>query len=275
MDKLKPSIRFAIMCSGTSMQKWQADTITTLLEHNQITCSLIIFHNKNQPKKKEPLKNILWTTYLSRIKTQSKALQIVDLSQILTDVPTLDCQTIRKGKFSEYFDKSDIAKIKEYDLTFILKLSRGIIKGDILQSSAYGVWSFHHDDEMKYRGRPSCFWEIYNEDPVTGAILQKLTDRLDGGVVLKKEFFKTYICYKDNIDQVYLNSSAWPSQVCIDILNGYTDYLQQEPSKTTAPLYYLPTNKEFVQFLLKTNLKRLQDKWNQFQSKFGLWTKRE
>ena len=73
----------------------------------------------------------------------------------------------------------NIEEIKKYNLDFILKLSRGIIKGEILNTAEYGIWSFHHDDEMKYRGRPACFWEIYNNDPVTGAILQKLSNKLD------------------------------------------------------------------------------------------------
>jgi len=44
----------------------------------------------------------------------------------------------------------------------------------------FGVWSWHHGDEDKYRGGPPAFWEIVNADPVTGALLQRLTERLDG-----------------------------------------------------------------------------------------------
>ena len=38
---------------------------------------------------------------------------------------------------------------------------------------------------------PPGFWEIHNGDPVTGVILQRLTETLDGGVVLHAGWFKT------------------------------------------------------------------------------------
>ena len=42
----------------------------------------------------------------------------------------------------------------------------------------------HHDDNLEYRGGPPLFWEIYERNPVSGTILQILTDSLDGGNVI-------------------------------------------------------------------------------------------
>ena len=96
----------------------------------------------------------------------------------------------------------DIDLIKSYKLDFIIRFGFGIIKGEILKIPKYGVWSFHHGDEKKIRGGPYCFWEIYNSEPTTGFLLQKLTNRLDGGVVLKKGFLKTQgYSFKKNISQ--------------------------------------------------------------------------
>jgi len=86
-----------------------------------------------------------------------------------------------------YFNAEDVATINKKDLDFILRFGFNIIRGEILNAARYGVWSFHHDDERKYRGSPPGFWELYYRDPVTGSILQRLTDRLDGGIVLKRE----------------------------------------------------------------------------------------
>ena len=85
----------------------------------------------------------------------------------------------------------------------------------------YGVWSYHHDDPSKYRGRPACFWEIYNNDPITGAILQRLTDKLDGGPILHQGWFYTEKdSYVTNLDTVYFNSANWPEQVCARLRKG-------------------------------------------------------
>ena len=56
-------------------------------------------------------------------------------------------------------------------------------------------------DLEHYRGMPPGFWEVYRGDPVSGVTLQRLTDRLDGGVVLRRGWFKT-------IDKSYSRSLA-------------------------------------------------------------------
>ena len=253
------TIKFGIMCSGTNFQQWQANAILSLLEHDRLECQLIIFHKKGQFKRKEKFKHFLWSQYFALAKNRSRAVQTVDLSSKFMDTPSLNCQIQKKGKFSEYFYDSDISEIEDRNLDFILKFSRGIIRGKILDTAKYGIWSFHHDDEMKYRGRPACFWEIYNQDCITGAILQRITDKLDGGTVLKKGFFKTDDSYVKNRDRVYLESAKWPKKVCVDILNNHADYFDREASSTKAPIYYLPTNAQFLNFLFQQNLKKLQD----------------
>ena len=65
------------------------------------------------------------------------------------------------------------SKKKTYDL--ILRHDFNIIKGEILNSSKYGIWSFHHGDTSKYRGG-SGFWEIINNEPTTGVTLLKLNN---------------------------------------------------------------------------------------------------
>ena len=40
---------------------------------------------------------------------------------------------------------------------FMLRVGFNIIRGEILNVPKYGVWSFHHDDEVKYRGGPAGY----------------------------------------------------------------------------------------------------------------------
>ena len=62
----------------------------------------------------------------------------------------------------------------------------GILKGKILETSKFGVISYHHGDNDFYRGVPAGFWEVYNKDPITGFIIQKLNNELDNGEILFK-----------------------------------------------------------------------------------------
>ena len=123
------------------------------------------------------------------------------------------------------------------------------MRGEILSIARYGVWSFHHADEEKYRGSPAGFWEIYHGDPVTGAILQRLTERLDGGIVLRRGYLKTVdYSYVRNIYSVYHESATWPALVCQDIRNGGTTAVNGSPSGSTAPVYYPPGNLQLLRF---------------------------
>lgn len=264
IKKRQPKIRFGIMCENTYFSKWQADTITKLLKNKNIKCHLLII---NESKtfyeklkyiiKKIKFKNIFWLAFSFYSENISKTSRQINLTPLLKNVSIIECHTIKKGKYSEYFSDNDVLKIKRSNLDFILKFEFGIIRGKILKAAKYGVWSFHHGDEEKYRGGPPCFWEIYKNNKVTGSILQRLTDKLDAGIVLKKGFLKTKYSYIKNRDQMYLESSRWPTQVCVDILHGKTNYFNGKPSATNAPVYYAPTNLQFTKFLLQANLRNI------------------
>ncbi|MDA0149399.1 glucosamine inositolphosphorylceramide transferase family protein [Vibrio sp. LaRot3] len=84
------------------------------------------------------------------------------------------------------FQSEDIEKIRELDLDVIVRCGSGILKGDILKSSKFGVFSFHHGDNRVNRGGPSGFWEVINRESSSGFTLQQLTEELDGGRVIMR-----------------------------------------------------------------------------------------
>lgn len=250
-------IRFGVMCQGTTMKEWQARCLERLAETDGVELSLIITEEAPWLQKisrrisKFRLKHLLFYFYQLLLET-AKSHRRRDLSRPLAGVPVIRCQTMRRGPFSEYFQDPDLRRIREYRLDFILLFGFGIIRGGILSAARYGVWSFHHGDESKYRGGPPCFWEIYHGDSVTASVLHRLTERLDAGVVLRKGHFRTVsYSYRKNLDQAFFESARWPAQVCIDILNGHGEYLDNLPSDTHAPIYHNPTNGQTLLFVSK------------------------
>ncbi|GAI17405.1 unnamed protein product [marine sediment metagenome] len=205
-NDMKDEVRFCVMCRGYKFPKWQAKCIEKLLELPNVKLSLLIIDESYNVAKTLPVEKPLLKKFLSKIYTllfrkylfraynenlKIDALQIVDLEHLINSTPKIGCFVTKKGKYSEYFSREDVEKISEYELDFILRFTFNILRGEILKVPLYGVWSFHHDDEQAIRGGPPCFGEIYHGHDATGAILQKLSDELDAGVVLRKGYFNT------------------------------------------------------------------------------------
>lgn len=251
------ALRFGVMCDGETLQEWQIRCVKQLLALANVTLALIILKDPRSRKIRDVgLSNLLFRIY-STLFVRPGERHPVSISTLCARVPTVRCRVIKRDKFSEYFSPVDVERVRAFHLDFILRLGFGILRGKILDVARYGIWSFHHDDETKYRGLPAGFWEIYSDDRVTGAILQRLTDRLDAGIVLKKGYFKTVRhSYSKNLDHVLFESARWPAQVCIDIQNGKADYLLSPPSRTRARIFRRPRNLQTFFFALKIAKRR-------------------
>ena len=51
---------------------------------------------------------------------------------------------------------NDLIKSKNLDILF--RRDFRILKGEILNSARFGIWSFHHGDNDHFRGLPPGFW---------------------------------------------------------------------------------------------------------------------
>lgn len=263
-------IRFGILCTGTSLPTWQARCVRELLTLPQVRPALLILDagRREAPRPvRERLRaamrhqQTLWFQYFQRIvQARSLAMRPVDLSAELAEVPRLSCQVERRGRCSEYFRPADVAAIRAHDLDFLLRFDFNIIRGEILTAARHGVWSYHHGDMDRYRGSPACLWEIYHGDPVTGATLQRLTERLDGGVILKRLAFPTaHESYVRNLDRVLLGSTGLPAQVVRDLREGKADYLDAPPSTSQAQVYRAPRNHQMMLLLARLAAAQVAD----------------
>jgi hypothetical protein len=272
-------LRFGVMCSGTTLRAWQVRCLDALAEVPDVELALLIVDDRSTPEPRTALgrmrrrPNLVWDAYNNLyVARRSHSLRRVDASERLADTPTIRCEVERRGKWSEYFSESDVAAIAEHQLDFALRFAFGIIRGDILEVPRFGVWSFHHDDEERYRGGPPAFWELVHGDTVTGAVLQRLTERLDGGVVLHKGYFRTAAhSYVRNTDEVHFGSAEWPAKVCRELQQDAAEYVFGEPTSSDAPIYRKPSNWRMTRFLaslaatfVRTQARRLvvADQWN-------------
>lgn len=263
MEEGKTSLRFGILVDDMTLQRWQAETIKKLTD-NGMQLSLIIKNEETAPKKgifrkiKEyPFRKMFFQVWNHRLfKPECKAM--VDLSAYceLEKTEILNCQPLHQG-ISTIISNSDIEIIKNQQLDFILRFGFNILSGEILNAAKYGIWSFHHDDEMVYRGAPPGFWEFMNDNPVNGIILQKLTESLDKGVILRKVYYPTILhSYKAHLNQLYFESESLPLEVCNEIIR--TGGIFEYESKSTAPVYRAPKNGKMLKYWLLCPIRRLR-----------------
>src|SRR6476661_208520 len=127
---------------------------------------------------------------LRKFATADDPIRMVDASSDLASVPTVDV-TPRETKFSDYFDDADVERILAYDLDVALRFGFRILRGRSLRIARYGVWSYHHGDNLANRGGPPGFWEVMERVPTTGSVLQVLSEDLDAGRVIYRSLART------------------------------------------------------------------------------------
>lgn len=243
------------------MPLWQSISLREAVESGVAKPVGIVVRNihpaKNTTSKwRKRLKNrnlILWRLfnrfYVSRF---SKAAEPVDMRNFLETVPTVFDNPIAIGKYREALSSKALQFVKNTEPDFILRFGFGILDGEILTCSKYGVWSYHHGDPAQFRGQPPGFWEIAKKVPVTGAILQRLSSELDGGEILHRGYFKTvFQSYAKTRDVLYLGSSSWLRRTCSEIIgNGYRGTVSSSKA-AMGPIYREPQNLDMFIFIMQ------------------------
>ena len=138
------------------------------------------------------------------------AFEDIDLTDLLADVPVLGVQPIMK-KFSDWFPPDAIEKIRSYDLDVAISFGFRILRGDALRIAKHGVWSYHHGDNFVNRGGPPGFWEVMEGSPISGAVLQVLSEDLDNGEVIDRSWTRTSdrFSVRGSKNNLYWRSSAF------------------------------------------------------------------
>jgi hypothetical protein len=169
------------------------------------------------------------------------------------DFVTIDVKPkISKNGLVYRYEKEDIKRIKKLDLDLLIRGGSGILRGEILDVCPNGVISFHHADNNINRGGPPGFWEVYEKNPRTGFIIQKLNNELDAGDVLYRGFISTKWFYSLNLAYLYELANPFFHHVLEDITSENLKLKVLEKRPYSYPLYTTPTTLQTLIYLLKT-----------------------
>lgn len=156
-----------------------------------------------------------------------------------------------KSKLFLDFTAADLQKINETDFDCIIRCGSGILRGEILNLPRYGVLSFHHGDNRKNRGGPSGFWEVFNNEPSSGFIIQKLNNELDGGEVLVRGNIMTMGTWLQNNAQLLQKSNVFFKKLLDYIAKNNSLPLREGPRLHDKKLFRIGSSLTLVCYLIK------------------------
>lgn len=246
-----PRLRFGLLVnSRQNLADWQRACLDDLLGSGLAEAAVVVVPAGNASGSRASRGSLgfrLW----QRLSRSPESARRRPFPPELETVPVLDTETRRLRKFHRAFPPETVGALRELELDFMLRFGFGVIGGEVLSAARYGVWSFHHGDEREFRGRPSGFWEIYTGAEASGGMLQRLTEAIDGGVVLKRWRVKTESrSWRENIDRIRYAGVWAPRQVCWDVLRDQAAYVNAPAEPITAPHRFLPTNWQTLRGLL-------------------------
>ena len=278
----KPALRVGLLLDGPNLPRFDVRIIEDLRASNFVDLALLVYR-KNPPLEKAPepagfvgrigrrlfdsklRKHALYDLYLRfdrRRRGPDDPLKSLDCSGLLAGIDCIEVEPIG-AKFVHRFPVVALERIKAKNLDVLIRFGFNILKGEILTAARYGVWSYHHGDNEFYRGGPPLFWELYERSPLSGVLLQVLTEELDAGIVLCKSLFatKATLSMSENRVAPYAGST----DLVIRKLNelhqfGWEHLLRNAvppaPYRGKRKLYRSPTNSDMARWLGPVLLKK-------------------
>ncbi|MDH4032902.1 MAG: hypothetical protein OEV80_03785 [candidate division Zixibacteria bacterium] len=218
-EKPKPKLRLGLLLDSFTIHTWQLRMLKKIVASEYAAFQLVLLNDAPTitPRKRSLYRLLgymeahLWRTYHGVSKDPSQPgwdpFELVDSSALLKAVPVLKVQP-KQSRHSDRFTPEDIETIKSHEVDVLIRIGFRILRGDILKAARYGVWSYHMSDNRVIRGGPPGFWEVLESHPVTGSVLQVLSEELDDGVILYRSWSATHPFSIDrNRDNYYQSPS--------------------------------------------------------------------
>jgi len=280
----KRPLRIGILLDSLTQPKWVAQIINEI--HASPIADICVIVRNDAPT--EPSlgrirnywrnrKYILYALY-NRVDARVRlghedALEVVDLTHLLNAYPILGVIPIMK-KFSDWFPREAIEMIRSYDLDVAVSFGFRILRGEALQIARHGVWSYHHGDNLVNRGGPAGFWEVMDGWPITGSMLQVLSEDLDNGDVLGRSWVRTADRFSVRVSQ---NALYWRSATLVmRKLKELYDGNRMSIEKVVFRPYYnrlhkMPTNAELLPKLYRLSMSYVSRKFD-YARFYDQWT---
>jgi hypothetical protein len=263
-------LKIGVMLDSFTVPAWTAKTLADIARADFLTLSIAILNaekrDRDSTERLLQARSRLLFVFYEKVDQwlfswrHSDAFAPTDISEHLSGAKIVTVLT-SKDESRQRFHAADVAMIKDQDLDVILKLGFNELAGEILSSTRYGIWSLNHADDRQYRGDPPHFWEIYEENPLSGSSLQILTEEPDHGKVIYRSQSSThpYSLFR-NRNQIYWKSATFMMRrlknLCGDGWNYITSLETYNEEVTYAKtVYQVPKNRQMIYYLANVALR--------------------
>jgi len=263
----KRPVRVGLLLDSLTQPKWVFNIIKDIQSSEIAEICLIVKNEAPDPPAEGRLKSYwknrsyLLYSFYNRLDqriplVQENAFEETDLQEVVSDVPVLGVMPIMK-KFSDWFPPEAIEKIRSYDLDVAISHGFRILRGDALRIAKHGVWSYHHGDNLVNRGGPPGFWEVMEGSPISGAVLQVLSEDLDNGQVIDRSWTRTRdrFSVKASKNNLYWRASAFVMRKLRELYeNGEVSSEGNLFRPYYNRLHKMPTNAQLLPKLCRLSL---------------------
>lgn len=250
-------LRIGLLVDSLVQRKWIYKVIQDIQSSGIAEITVVIKNEAESPKQGRlqsywrNRKYLLYALYGKiddlRVKVSPDAFEPTDITDLVSDCPVIKVKPEMKA-YSDWFDEETLNQIRNFDLDVALCFGFRILKGEVLKIARHGIWSFHHGDNLVNRGGPAGFWEVMDGIPVTGSVLQILTEDLDNGQVIYRSWSPTSdrFSVKANRNNLYWKTSSFVLRKLKNLAEGVPVY--QPENQPYFPysnrLFRMPTNAE-------------------------------
>ncbi|MFN2531064.1 MAG: hypothetical protein ABR555_07185 [Pyrinomonadaceae bacterium] len=265
-------LRIALLLDSFNQRSWVRKIIEDIESSSIAKVVLVVRNAAELPHERRFVtywrnrRHLLYALYSridnGRVKIEPDAFALDDVRSLIPASPIIDVSP-QMTKHTDSFSDSDIARLRDYKIDVALAFGFRILKGEILKVTKFGVWSYHHGDNLVNRGGPAGFWEVMDGHGVTGSILQVLTEDLDNGKVIYRSWSPTadQFSVKANRNNLYWKSSTFVMRKLHDVYNDSGLQFEQELYRPySAPLYKIPANNKLAAKLLRLTCRYVASK---------------
>lgn len=259
----KRPLRIGLLVNSLTQPSWVSKIINDIQASDFAELCLIVKNeatSKRHGRLKSYWKNKRYILYALYIRVDDRvalaeadAFANVEVEKQLAGVPVLGVLPVMK-KFSDFFPDDVVEKIRSYDLDVAISHGFRILRGEALRIAKHGVWSYHHGDNLVNRGGPPGFWEVMDGSPISGAVLQVLSEDLDNGEVINRSWLRTIdrFSVKSSRNNLYWRASSFVMRKLKEL---YDAGKVSSDSNAFRPYYNrlhkMPTNAELLPRLCK------------------------
>jgi hypothetical protein len=271
----RAAIRIGVLINGPSVAGWEYTILQRLAGDDRFDVCAFIEDATHRPKLSKFRRDRDWgrlpfnvanrleakfsarkyaSAWPDTINYPDDAFEIATLGLEATTLKVMP--NISKSGLIHRFSDGDLHKIRELNLDVMLRFGFNILRGDVLTAAKHGVWSFHHADHRVNRGSPAGFWEVAKQEMTTGTMLQRLTEDLDNGVVMRTAKYITMrSSWNENRRRAYAKSTVMMIDALSELANtgSVTPAVDEQPAAFDLfdrPLYLAPRPTQTIAALL-------------------------